>query len=325
MALSYCYQSGCSECPLKPAAAERFLQQSHNFGNCCSPGTGQHNPPGLFPVVMQNIGQQQDFNQKKFSIHYTKRKKNCLAQSRHQREKVLVKPELREESGWRDQSRLFADRAAAGRLLAQKLLDFQGGDGLVLAIPAGGVPVAAEIARTLRLPLEPLIVRKVQIPWNTEAGFGALAPDGQVLLNEPLVQALGLTPTQIEAQVAATRRNLIQREELFRGGRPYPKVTGRTLIVADDGLASGYTMLAALKFLIRQQPKDVVVAVPTGLLDTIKAVMAATGATVVCLNVCTRRPFAVAAAYRRWYDVADAEVMQILKEFGRQEGPPADV
>ncbi len=228
----------------------------------------------------------------------------------------------REEPAWRDRSRLFADRAAAGRLLAQKLIDFQGVDGLVLAIPAGGVPVAAAIARTLHLPLEPIIVRKVQIPWNTEAGFGALAPDGQVLVNEPLVRALGLTPAQIEAQVAATRQNLVQREKLFRRGRPYPSFAGKTLIVVDDGLASGYTMLAALKFLSRQQPREVIVAVPTGLLDTIEAITASTGAKVVCLNVCTRRPFAVAAAYRRWYDVADAEVLQLLAEF-RPEGSSA--
>ena len=234
-----------------------------------------------------------------------------------------MQPELREEPAWRDQSRVFADRVAAGRLLAQKLMDFEGVDGLVLAIPAGGVPVAAEIARALHLPLEPLIVRKVQIPWNTEVGCGALAPDGQVLLNEPLVRALDLTQAQIEAQVAATRRNLAHREELFRGGRPYPQVAGKTLIVVDDGLASGYTMLAALKFLTPQNPKEIVVAVPTGLLDTIKAIMAA-GATVVCPHVCTRRPFAVAAAYRRWYDVADEEVLQILREFGRPAGPPAE-
>ncbi|MGQ9920944.1 MAG: phosphoribosyltransferase [Desulfobacca sp.] len=227
-------------------------------------------------------------------------------------------PELREEPAWRDRSRVFADRATAGRLLAQKLTDYQGIDGLVLAIPAGGVPVAAEIARALNLPLELIIVRKVRIPWNTEAGFGALAPDGQLLLNEPLVRALDLSQTQIEAQVAATRKNLAQREDLFRGGQPYPPVTGKTLIVVDDGLASGYTMLAALRFLAPQNPKELVVAVPTGLLDTIQAILA-TGAAVVCLNVCTRRPFAVAAAYQRWYDVADAEVLQLLGEFGHRQ------
>ena len=230
---------------------------------------------------------------------------------------------LREEASWRDKKALFAHRAAAGRLLAAKLSDLAGVDGLVAAIPAGGVPVAAEIARALSLPLELVIVRKIQIPWNTEAGFGALAPDGQVLLNQPLVRALGLTPAQIEAQVAATRRNLAQRERVFRGGRPYPDLDGKTVIAVDDGLASGYTMLAALKFLRTRRPSRLVVAVPTGLLDTIAALTAATGADVVCLNVCTRRPFAVAAAYQRWYDVSDDEVLQILQEWRRQGGGPA--
>jgi len=232
---------------------------------------------------------------------------------------------LREEAAWRDQKGLFAHRPAAGRLLAAKLADLAGVQGIIMAIPAGGVPVAAEIARALALPLELVIVRKIQIPWNTEAGFGALAPDGQVLLNQPLVRALGLTPAQIEAQVAATRRNLAQREQVFRGGRPYPDLSGQTVIVVDDGLASGYTMLAALNFLKTRHPARLVVAVPTGLLDTITALTAATGADVVCLNVCTRRPFAVAAAYQHWYDVSDDEVLQILQEWSRQgDGPGQD-
>ncbi len=235
-----------------------------------------------------------------------------------------MQPMLIEEPRWRERQGVFADRTAAGELLAVKLQAWQGVDGLVLAIPAGGVPVAAPIARSLKLPLELVIVRKLQIPWNTEAGFGALAPDGQVILNEPLVRALGLTPEQIEAQVAATQQNLQQREAVFRGGRPYPEMTNKTLMVVDDGLASGYTMLAALQFLARQQPQQLIVAVPTGLLDTIDTVMAKTGATVVCLNVRTRRPFAVAAAYQRWYDLSEAEVLALLRDFDRKPVKPTD-
>jgi putative phosphoribosyl transferase len=236
-----------------------------------------------------------------------------------------MQPILIEEARWREREGVFADRAAAGELLAAKLSAWQGVDGLVLAIPAGGVPVAAPIARNLKLPLELLIVRKVQIPWNTEAGFGALAPDGQVILNEPLVRALDLTPAQIQAQIKATQQNLREREAVFRGNRPYPEMTGKTLIVVDDGLASGYTMLAALQFLLRQHPQQLIVAVPTGLLDTINTIMAKTGATVVCLNVRTRRPFAVAAAYQRWYDLSEAEVLALLRErdLGQKEAADA--
>lgn len=223
-------------------------------------------------------------------------------------------PDLIEDPSLRNRSYIFADRIAAGRRLAHYLTNYQGVDGMVLAIPAGGVPVAAEIARSLKLPLDLLVVRKIQIPWNTEAGFGALAPDGQVFLNETLVRALELRQEQIEAQLNATRQVLEQREQLFRGGRPYPELRGKVAIVVDDGLASGYTMLAALKFLARQQPAKAIVAVPTGLLDTIEFIGPAAAA-VVCLNVRTRRPFAVAAAYRQWYDLSDAEVLTLLREF----------
>jgi len=221
---------------------------------------------------------------------------------------------LIEEASFRNRSYLFPDRTAAGRLLAQKLGVYKGASGVVLAIPAGGVPVAADVARFLQLPLDLIIVRKVQIPWNTEAGFGALAPDGQVLFNESLIRALDLDQEQVNAQLTLTRQNLEQRERLFRGGRPYPDLRGKVAIVVDDGLASGYTMLAALKFINRQQPAETIVAVPTGLLDTVEFIRQA-APTVVCLNVRTRRPFAVAAAYRNWYDVPDDEVLKILKEF----------
>ena len=111
-----------------------------------------------------------------------------------------------EEASLRDRSYIFPDRTAAGLRLAKKLRDYQGVDGVVLAIPAGGVPVAAEIARFLHLPLDLIIVRKIQIPWNTEAGFGALAPDGQVFFNESLVRALNLTEAQVNAQLALPRK-----------------------------------------------------------------------------------------------------------------------
>jgi putative phosphoribosyl transferase len=223
-----------------------------------------------------------------------------------------------EEGSFRDRSYIFPDRDAAGRLLAQKLKDYQDADGIVLAIPAGGVPVAAQIARFLHLPLDLIIVRKIQIPWNTEAGLGALAPDGQVYLNEPLVRTLGLDETQVQTQLELTKRNLEQREAVFRGGRPFPDLKGKTVLVVDDGLASGYTMLAALKCIEPRQPADIIVAVPTGLLDTVEF-LRQTALTIVCLNIRTRRPFAVAAAYREWYDVSDNEVVKILAEFQRDK------
>ncbi len=236
------------------------------------------------------------------------------------REDTIMEPRWQEDPTLRDRSRVFADRRDAGRRLAAHLAAQQRPADFILAIPAGGVPVAVEIAQRLRAPLELLIVRKVQIPWNTEAGCGAVAPDGQVILNEPLVRALELSDAQIQAQVAATRKNLAEREQRFRRGRPYPDFSGKPLILVDDGLASGYTMLAALRFLGQAQPREILVAVPTGLRDTIHTLITATGAEVLCLNVCSRRPFAVAAAYLRWYDVPEDEVLQLLAEFLRREG-----
>lgn len=219
-----------------------------------------------------------------------------------------------EEASFRDRSYIFPDRDAAGRLLAQKLKNYQDTNGVVLAIPAGGVPVAAQIAQFLKMPLDLIIVRKIQIPWNTEAGLGALAPDGQIFLNEPLIRTLHLDEAQVQAQLALTRKNLEQREARYRGGRPFPDLTGKIALVVDDGLASGYTMLAALKFIEQRQPAEIIVAVPTGLLETVKFIHQ-TAPTVVCLNIRTGRPFAVAAAYREWYDVPDDEVMKILAKF----------
>lgn len=219
-----------------------------------------------------------------------------------------------EEAAFRDRSYVFSDRVAAGRLLARKLADLTLGKAVVFAIPAGGVPVAAQVAGALRLPLDLVIVRKIQIPWSSEAGFGALAPDGKVILNEPLVQRLGLSKNEITSQIAKTRTTLEQREALFRSNRPYGDLQGLEAIVVDDGLASGFTMLAALRFLKKCGSDKIIVAVPTGLLDTIQLIRREVEM-MVCLNVRQRRPFAVAAAYRNWYDVTDSEVLTILQKF----------
>jgi len=227
-----------------------------------------------------------------------------------------VRPEDRQgrvidDPNLRDQEYGLEDREEAGRRLAAWLAPYRGSEALVLAIPAGGVPVAAAIAGALHLSLDLILVRKVQIPWNTEAGFGAVAPDGKAIFNERLLAYLNLSEAQVQAQVAKTRQVLAAREEKFRGGRPYPEMRGRTLIIVDDGLASGYTMLAALEFVGRRQPAKIVVAVPTALRETIEKILPRVDE-VVCLNVRHRTPFAVAAAYRNWYDLGDDEVLEIL-------------
>jgi predicted phosphoribosyltransferase len=219
---------------------------------------------------------------------------------------------LIEESTLRDREYVFADRTAAGRLLATRLLHLKERQALLYAIPAGGVPVAAEIARVLKIPLDLIIVRKIQLPWTTEAGFGALDPGGEAIFNQELLQSLSLTPAEIQRQVEQTLANLRDREERLRSRRPYPQLEGRPTIVVDDGLASGYTMRAAVKFLKRQGAGPMFVAVPTGSARTVQSLLPLVEE-LVCLNVRGGFSFAVAAAYENWYDLTESEVLEILE------------
>lgn len=218
---------------------------------------------------------------------------------------------LRDDLALKNRSFVFADRTEAGQRLAEMLQDFQDKPFRLFAIPAGGVPVAAAISRTLAVPLDLVIVRKIQLPWTTEAGFGALDPEGMPLFNEPLISRLSLTPQQIEDQVAKTLASLKEREAHLRGGRPYPDLTGATTIIVDDGLASGYTMRAAVRFLKGKNAARLVVAVPTASERTAQALLSLVDL-LVCPNIRGGLSFAVAEAYKSWYDVAEQEVLDIL-------------
>ena len=219
---------------------------------------------------------------------------------------------LRENSALRDRVSVFEDRKDAGKLLAERLVMYRDSGGIVLAIPSGGVPVAAEICPALNLPMDLIIVRKLQIPHNPEAGFGAMGPDGGIVLNEGLLERLGLSGEEIDTQLKKTRDIIEKRNRIFRGGRPPPSVKDRIVIVVDDGLASGYTMLSAVRFLRRLAPKMVVSAVPTGAERTVDDLLPEVDE-LLCLNVRSGPFFAVAEAYRKWYDVGDEEVLSLIK------------
>ncbi|MGA2934296.1 MAG: phosphoribosyltransferase family protein [Methanomicrobiales archaeon] len=221
---------------------------------------------------------------------------------------------IHEDIALRDRAPVFRDRDDAGRQLGRYLATFPGlDDPLACPIPAGGIPVGIAVARALGCPVRPVIVRKIQIPWNTEAGFGAVAWDGHVFLNKDLLSQLHLTPDQVEAATAKARANVREREQRLnqRLGGPLPDPAGRSCILVDDGLASGYTMAAACQALRPLGPLRIVVAVPTGSLSSVRQV-GELAEEVICLNIRTGPSFAVADAYREWYDLTEEEGVRML-------------
>jgi predicted phosphoribosyltransferase len=218
-----------------------------------------------------------------------------------------------EELAYRDREFVFKDRLHAGALLADKLRPLLAGrDVQLLAVPAGGVAVGYAVAQKLNMPFDVAIVRKIQIPWNTEAGFGAIAWDGRVLLNELLVAQLGLSKEAVEQCISQTREMVHQRMQKFRGNRPIPDLNGKTVILVDDGLASGFTMLAAAKSIRNQHPEKIVIAVPTASAGAIE-LLASSVDELVCPNMRGGPIFAVADAYENWYDLSDDEVLELLR------------
>jgi len=219
-----------------------------------------------------------------------------------------------EDKTLRNKSFVFEDRTDAGKRLSKFLSEYKGSDSIVLAIPSGGVPVGKEIKDALSLPLDLLIVRKVQIPWNPEAGFGAVNLDGYVIFNDALLHQLDLTEHVINLQIEKTKEILKKRNDLFRKEKVFPSLRNKTAILVDDGLASGYTMIAATEFVKKRNPFRIIIAVPTGSYNTVKKISSLVDH-LYCLNIREGSPYAVAEAYRNWYDLSDEEVMRILKGY----------
>jgi len=224
---------------------------------------------------------------------------------------------LTAEPALKNRVHVFVDRAHAGRLLAERLLAYRGQPIHLFAIPAGGVPVAAEIARRLQIPLDLIIVRKIQLPYTTEAGFGALNPAGEAIFNEGLLARISLSKEEIAAQTEKAAASMRTREERLRGGKPYPPLAGETVIVVDDGLASGFTMRAAVQFLKRRGAGQIIVAVPTASERTVQDLLPIVDE-LVCLNVRGGWSFAVADAYENWYDLDEEEVLEIMASLDPQ-------
>ena len=219
-----------------------------------------------------------------------------------------------EEPTYKERVFIFRDRFHAGRLLAEKLRKHAGERNvLLLAVPSGGVPVGYVVAKELDITMDLIVVRKVQIPWNTEGGFGAVTWDGEMLLNERLVRDLGLTDKMIEQSIAETIKIIQERLRMFRGDKPMPALVGKVVILVDDGLASGFTMLAAANSVRKKEPEKIVVAVPTASMGAIELLRPIVDE-IVCLNIRTGPIFAVADAYKSWHDLTDEEVIEVLEK-----------
>ncbi len=218
---------------------------------------------------------------------------------------------------------VFKDRWDAGEVLAEMLRKRyeKAPNTLVLAIPAGGVPVGLVIARELGLPFDLIIVRKIHFPDNPEAGFGAITFDGEILLNEELVTYAGLDEETIARQIALEKVDLAERERLFRKGKPFPDLQGQTVILVDDGLASGYTMMAAVKSVAKRGAEKIVIAVPTASERALKKLNPLVDE-IYCANVRSGAFFAVADAYQNWYDLSREEVISLLERAGYFESDP---
>jgi predicted phosphoribosyltransferase len=214
----------------------------------------------------------------------------------------------------------FTDRRAAGRALAVMLQHYaRRNDVIVLALPRGGVPVAFEVARALDAPLDVFLVRKLGTPGQPELAMGAIASGGIRVLNDDVVRWLAIPPDQIDAVARQEQHELERREAVYRKGTTVPPLTGRTVLLVDDGLATGSTMRAAVQAVKQQQPARVIVAVPVGASDTCDELRAVADE-VICAR--TPTPF---AAVGQWYldfvQTTDDEVRALLSERAYELGP----
>jgi predicted phosphoribosyltransferase len=208
--------------------------------------------------------------------------------------------------------RPFRDRAEAGRRLAEKLVEYADRpDVLVLALPRGGVPVGYEVARALEAPLDVFVVRKLGVPGHEELAMGAVASGGVWVLNDDVIRALSIPDRVIQAVAARELQELAQRERAYRGDRPALDVSGRIVILVDDGLATGSTMRAAVKALRRLGPDLIVVAVPTAAPSTCTELGLEADGCICCIMP---DPFyAVGVWYEDFAQTTDEEVRDLLE------------
>ncbi|MCE5264076.1 MAG: phosphoribosyltransferase [Deltaproteobacteria bacterium] len=217
----------------------------------------------------------------------------------------------------------YRNRTDAGRALAQSLEREAGNDAVVFGIPRGGIPVSAEVAKDLGLKLDIVVPRKIPIPGNTEAGYGAVTEDGIIVLNDILVAQLGLSEREIQSHAQEVTEEIGRRLSLYRTKIGPSSVEGRKAIIIDDGLASGYTMLAAIESLRKRGAVRVIAASPVASSHARELLKFHADGMIVPI-VSSAYPFAVAEFYEHWHDLTDDEVLEELERYGKSLGKKAD-
>ena len=213
-----------------------------------------------------------------------------------------------------NRSPIFENRYDAGIQLAAKLAEYKTQQVIVLAIPNGGVPVAVPVALALNANLDIVVARKLPIPLLPEGGFGAVADDGTTIFNQEVLKAINLDEHQINYQVNKVRNDIRQRSLIYRNNRTLAIVKGKTAIIVDDGLASGYTMLAAVESVKRRQPARIIVAVPAASEDAV-ALVAKAANKVITVATAHVPKFYIADYYRYWNELSDEEGARCFRDW----------
>ena len=211
---------------------------------------------------------------------------------------------------WKGRSTVFRDRAEAGQRLAEQLERYKDENPIVLALPRGGVPVGYEVARALGAQFDVFVVRKLGAPFQPELGIGAIAPGGVLVLDQETIRTLGITDDEIERIVEQEKAEMERRLQRFRGDRPFPNLHDHTIILVDDGLATGVTAYSAVRALRQMHPRKIVLAVPVCAAQTARA-LSDEVAELVCLSAPADFG-AVGIWYRNFEQTSDEEVVRLV-------------
>jgi putative phosphoribosyl transferase len=206
---------------------------------------------------------------------------------------------------------MFLDRTDAGRQLGEALKGYAAFKPIILALPRGGVPIGFEVAKALNAPLDVLVVRKIGAPWNPEFGVGAIAPGVQIF-DQPTLNELGLTPSDLKDIIYEEQVELNRRMHAYRGNTDLPNISGKVVILIDDGLATGITTRAAIEAIKKLKPSQVILAVPVGPADTVELLRKLVDH-LICLEIPSHF-YAVGSFYQNFSQVSDTEVLNLLKK-----------